>query len=69
MGRKKGSKNKVHMENETISGSEGNEAEGVEIATTAGVKTSLTPVSVDFSSEGLNNLAMKINEIIEYLNK
>lgn len=26
------------------------------------------PMSVDFSSEGLNNMAKKINEIIEHLN-
>lgn len=32
------------------------------------VITKISPVSVDFTSEALNNLAMKVNEIIEYLN-
>lgn len=31
-------------------------------------KKKLTPISIDFGNEHLNNLGMKINEIIEHLN-
>ncbi len=32
------------------------------------VKTLLTPLTIDYTSEGLNDMARKINQIIEHLN-
>ena len=39
-----------------------------ETVTAPVVPTPIDKVSVDFPSEGLNNLAKKINEIIDHLN-
>lgn len=69
MGRKKGSKNKIIMDEEVNREAAPMEAmESAEIANMDAGEKKITPVSVDFTSEQLNHLAMKVNEIIEKVN-
>lgn len=49
-------------------GSAGPTESWVPSAWTIPEKKKLTPISIDFGNEHLNNLGNKVNEIIEYLN-
>lgn len=40
----------------------------VVLETIESLNTPIASLSVDYSNEGLNNMARKINEIIEYIN-
>lgn len=69
MGRKKGSKNKIIMDEEMNRLAPLEEATvNAEMANMDAGEKKITPVSVDFTSEQLNHLAMKVNEIIEKVN-
>jgi hypothetical protein len=44
-------------------------AKKADIVEVSSIGTNITKIAIDYPSEGLNNLARKINEIIDHLNE